>query len=97
KTGAMVAIYNRLARLEHRLYSQIPPPDIVLRLRVSLETALQRNRERNLQDGEGYLAARHRQSQAWHVPGARSVCEIDTERSLAETLRRVKEAIWESL
>lgn len=97
KAGATVAIYNRLARLERQLYSQIPSPDIVLRLRVSLETALQRNRERNLQDGEGYLAARHRQSQAWHVPEARSVYEIDTERSLEETLYRVKEAIWASL
>ncbi|HXV42464.1 MAG TPA: hypothetical protein VEC96_05345, partial [Anaerolineae bacterium] len=96
-TGPVASIYNRLARLEKQLYKQIPPPDIVLRLRVSLETAKKRNRERNGQDGEAYLEARHRQSQAWHMPGTRYVYDIDTEQTLKETIRDVKEAIWESL
>lgn len=97
KIGPVVAMYNRLARLEQQLYRQIPPPDIVLRLRVSLETALQRNRERNQQDKEVYLAARHRRSQGWQMPGTRNVYEIDTEQTLEETLCKVKEAIWASL
>ena len=97
KTGPVVTIYNRLARLEKRLYQQIPPPDIVLKLRVSLETAKKRNRDRNGQDGEAYLEARHRQSQDWHMPGTRYVYDIDTEQTLEETIGHVKEAIWESL
>ena len=97
KTGTLVAIYNRLARFEKELYMRIPPPDIVLRLRVSLETALKRNRERNGQDKEGYLEARHRQSQEWQMPGTRYVYEIDTEQTLEETICKVKEAVWESL
>lgn len=97
QSGQVAAIYNRLARLEKRLYAQIPPPDIVLRLRVSLETAKQRNRERHGQEGERYLEARHRQSQDWHMPGTRHVYDIDTEQSLEETIRSVKEAIWEVL
>jgi len=97
KTGPVATIYNRLARLEKRLYQQIPPPDIVLKLKVSLETAKKRNRERNGQDGEAYLEARHRQSQDWHMPGTRYVYDIDTEQSLEKTKCNVKEAIWESL
>lgn len=97
KTGPVAAIYNCLARFEKRLYQQIPPPDIVLKLKVSLETAKKRNRERNGQDGEAYLEARHRQSQDWHMPGTRYVYDIDTEQSLEETICNIKEVIWESL
>jgi len=97
KTGTVATLYNRLVRLEKELYDQIPPPDIALKLRVSLETAKQRNRDRNGQDDEAYLEARHRQSRAWQMPGTRYVYEIDTEQSLVETIGCVKQAIWESL
>ena len=97
KTGPAVTIYNRLARLEKRLYEQIPPPDLVLKLKVSLDTAKKRNRERNGEEGETYLEARHRQSQDWYMPGTRYVHDIDTEQPLAETICRVKGTIWESL
>ena len=92
-------IYNRLARLEQRLYRQIPSPDIALRLHVSLETAQQRNRDR-IKDGKesaDYVASRHRHAREWYKQGTRHVCDIDTDQSLAETIRQVKEAIWESL
>jgi thymidylate kinase len=97
KKGLATTFYNKLARLEARLYRQIPPPDVVLKLRVSLETAKKRNRERDGQDGDVYLEARHRQSQDWHMPGTRYVYDIDTEQTLEATIRHVKEAIWESL
>ncbi len=43
--GGMIAIFdNWLAQLEKRLYKRIPPPDVVLNLRVSIETAKKRNR-----------------------------------------------------
>jgi thymidylate kinase len=97
KNGPVTTIHNKLAQLEAMLYRQIPPPDIVLKLRVSLETAKKRNSGRNEQDGDIYLEARHRQSQEWHMPGTRYAYDIDTEQTLEETICQVKEAIWESL
>jgi thymidylate kinase len=46
KGGLVLAIYNWLARLEGRLYQHMSPPDVVLRLSVSIETAKKRNHER---------------------------------------------------
>jgi thymidylate kinase len=99
QTGIGPAIHNWLARLEHRLYEQIPPPDIVLQLNVSLETAKQRNRERIKADKESdaYVESRHRQHQDWHKAGTRHSYDIDTGQPLAETILSVKRAIWESL
>ncbi|MEZ4662555.1 MAG: hypothetical protein R2911_33810 [Caldilineaceae bacterium] len=97
RKGAAARLYNWLAELEQAIYRQIPPPDIVLRLHVPLETALKRNRERGGQDGEAYLAVRHRQSRAWQMPGTRYEFTIDTEQSLVDTLRSVKDCIWHSL
>ena len=97
KTGPVATIYNCLARVEKRLYRQIPPADTVLKLKVSLETAKKRNRCRNEQDGDAYLEARHRQGRDGHIPGTRFVNEINTEQTLEETLRDVKKAVWESL
>lgn len=93
-TGRAVAIYNRLVREERRLYAEIPPPDIVLALSVSLETAMRRNRERAATDEEGYLVSRHHQNQDWRIPGARYCVDIDTEGTIEETARRVRETIW---
>jgi thymidylate kinase len=99
KGGSIAAIHNFLARVEDRLYRQIPPPDIVLRLKVSLETVERRNGER-IKAGNGREAnmeSRHRQSQLWHTSGTRYTYDIDTEQSLAETILHVKKVIWESL
>lgn len=97
--GTKAALYNWLARVEQRLYRQIPPPDIVLRLSVSIETAKQRNRERlkSTKEADDYLEARHRQSRVWHKSGTKYLYDIDTGRSLAETIINVKKTIWESL
>lgn len=97
--GFRAAIYNWLARLEQRLYEQIPPPDIVLRLNVSIETAQQRNRERfkARKETDAYVASRHRQTREWHKFGTKHIYDIDTEQSLTETILGVKKAIWESL
>jgi thymidylate kinase len=97
--GLAPAIFNWLAQLEQRLYKQIPPPDIVLRLNVSVETALQRNRDRFKpgKETDAYVASRHRQTREWHKFGTTYIHNIDTEQSLAETICSVKKAIWESL
>jgi thymidylate kinase len=99
KDGVIVTIYNWLARLEDRLYQQIPPPDIVLRLKVSVEIAKKRNRERIKpgKESDAYLESRHRQSQDWHMSGTKYVYEINTQQPLVETILCVKKAIWKSL
>lgn len=98
-TGVRAMLYNWLAGVEQRLYNQIPPPDIALRLSVSIETAKQRNRERLKSDkhSEDYLESLYQQNHEWHRDGTKSVCDVSTENSLTETILRVKRAIWQSL
>jgi hypothetical protein len=77
----------------------MPPPDIVLRLKVSLKTAMLRNRTRSKtgNDSDEYLEIRHQQSQEWYRPGTKHIYDIDTEQPIAETVLSVKKAIWEAL
>ena len=95
--GFKGSLYNWLARLERRFYKEIPPPDMVLKLKVSIETARQRNRDRIKLDKEtdAYLEARHRQSREWCMAGTKYLYEIDTEQSLPNTILTVKRKIWE--
>ena len=97
RKGLRVALHNWLTRVEHRLYAQVPPPDMVVRLAVSLETAKQRNLNRPNPDEHLYLEARHRGAGTWSRSGTRDVHDIDTEGSLEETMLRVRKAIWQSL
>jgi thymidylate kinase len=95
--GAISSVYNRLARLERNLYREIPPPDIVLRLQVSFETAKKRNAARDILDDEMYLQSRHQQAKKWFIPGTRAIQDINTDLSLDETILAVKQAIWPAL
>jgi thymidylate kinase len=98
--GITPQLYNWLARLEHQLYQQIPPPDMVFRLKVSIETAKKRNQERFKLDKEteAYVELRHRQNKGWRRAGTKYIYDIDTEQqSLAQTVLKVKRMIWESL
>jgi thymidylate kinase len=95
--GLISSIYNGLARTEQSLYRHIPPPDVVLRLRVSFETAKKRNAARDILDDEIYLQSRHQQAKEWFLPGTRAIQDIDTDLSLEETIRAIKQAIWPSL
>ena len=97
RKGLTRKIYAWLARLERNIYRQIPPPDIVLCLRVSLEIAKKRNAERETVDDEVYLQERHQQVKDWSVVGARVIKEIDTDPPLDETIATVKQAIWSYL
>lgn len=100
RNGLKAMLYNRLARMENRLYVCMPPPDCVLRLSVSVETAKQRNRDRQAEvgmDAEDYLEARHREIQAWYKHGTKYTYDISTEQSLDDTILSVKTAIWDAL
>jgi hypothetical protein len=97
--GMLASIYNKLTHLEDRLYAQIPSPDIVLRLSVSIETAKYRNRERikASKESDAYIESRHRQCQKWYRSGTGCIYDIDTEQTEAQTVLCVKKTIWESL
>ena len=97
QTGLRKSLKNWLARVERTIYRQIPPPDIVLRLEVSMENAKQRNAAREIVDDEVYLQNRHQQVKDWYVSGARNIRNIDTNHSLAETIADIKQAIWSTL
>lgn len=99
KTGLIPNLFNWLAGVEQRLYRQIPPPDVVVKLSVSLETAKQRNRDRIKagKESDAYLESRHRQVRNWQRPGTKYIHDVSTEGTLPETIRRVKQVIWASI
>jgi thymidylate kinase len=97
--GWITSVYNLAARLERDLYAQIPPPDLVVRLQVSVETAKERNRLRNKtgEETDEYIESRHHLAPEWQRKDTGKVFDVDTERPLAETTLEVKEVIWHSL
>jgi thymidylate kinase len=96
--GTLAAIHGWLARLESRLYGSLPQPDVLIRLTVSVETAKQRNRERQKADKhtDEDLENRHQSLGSWSTRSNRC-WEVSTEGTLDETLSRAKQAIWEAL
>jgi thymidylate kinase len=97
--GLKAAIFNRLAGMENRLYSRMPPPDIAVRLTVPLETAIRRNQARikSDKDSDEFIEVRHQRAGRWHKKDTKHYFEIDTEQSLAATILKIKKVIWESL
>jgi thymidylate kinase len=99
KRGWRARLFNWLARYEQRLYARNAPPDVALRLNVSIETAKRRNRLRTKVDrhDDDNLEIRHQQCRAWQKTGTKVVHDIDTEASLEVTILSVKKNIWNSL
>ncbi|MGP8307964.1 hypothetical protein [Vibrio sp. YIC-376] len=97
--GFKAWLYNQLALIENRIYKQIPAPDIVFQLSVSLETAKQRNRERVKEDkeGDGYIESRRLHAQSWHRMGNEEIYQIDTEQTYADTVKSVIDVIKKTL
>ncbi len=87
-----------LARLESRLYREVPPPDVVVRLCAPVAVAVTRNQERRKagKESDDYIAHRHRTFVA--PPFAESrVFELPTTRSRAETVQHLRRSLWEML
>lgn len=97
KGGFITAVLAFLARLEDRLYRQVPPPDVVLKLRVSVATAKERNRDRKKagKENDDFLEFRHQQVREWHWPGTKSVYELDTEKPFADVILELRRVLWE--
>ena len=98
-SGWLGNVYNKAAGLEQQLYAQIPPPDLVVRLRVSVETAKDRNRLRDKPGDEKdeYIESRHRLYREWRRSDTGKVFDVDTEQSLAETTLQLKDILWRAL
>ena len=97
--GWVTSVYNKAARLEQNLYAQIPPPDLVVSLKVSLETAKERNHLRNKlgEETDGYIESRHQLSSKWLRNDTARVYEVETEQPLPLTKLQIKSIIWHSL
>jgi thymidylate kinase len=92
-------LYAWLARLEERAYRAIPPPDVVLRLEVSVDLACHRNLTRDKPGGPKptpYIRRRHAQSSGLDFAST-AIHPVNTASGLAETLRSVKGIVWRAL
>jgi len=99
KRGLKISLFNWLSRQEQKLYSRMPSPDIVIKLKVSLAMAKKRNQERikGDKDTDEFIELRHRSAREWHKNGTKHLFEINTDEPLPETIRNTKKAIWEAL
>jgi thymidylate kinase len=89
-------IRRRLAGLEARLYSEIPPPDLVIQLTAPLHVTLERNRTRTKSEPDEYVLSRHARSTRLEFERAR-VAEVDTDRPLEDATREIRRVIWDAL
>ena len=87
-----------LARLENRLYRDVPPPDVVFRLTAPVTVAIDRNRDRQKagKESDDYVARRHKHFVAPQFANLRAV-ELDTTQPRADVLRQVRRLLWERL
>ena len=93
------SLYRWLARVEERTYGEIPQPDLVLRLDVPLELAVQRNLTRSKPGGPEpteYLRQRHAKSSELEFAGVPTY-RIRTDAMVEETVRAVKPILWNAL
>ncbi len=92
-------IVNLLARWEEQLYLQNPPPDVVVKLTVSIDVARERNarRQKNDKHTDGELTCRHQSFHLWHVHPTTATVELDTGEGLRETTSAIRRVVWRSL
>ena len=85
-----------MADLEARLYRDIPPPDLVIRLTAPLDVTLERNKTRAKSEPEDYVLLRHARSSNLEFERVR-VEDVDTDRPLSESILEIRRLIWEAL
>jgi thymidylate kinase len=92
------SLKRRLMMMERALYKSIPKPDLVIRLMAPIDTTIQRDAERVKAGGPDSEAVHRRrvlESEADY--DGRPVVEIDTNRSINETIRDVVSTVWAAL
>jgi thymidylate kinase len=90
------SVRRLLARVEARLYREIPPPDLVIYLSAPLEVTVLRNVTRSKKEPEDYVRRRHAQSSNLEF-GRTPIYKINTDQPLDQTVLEVKKAIWNAL
>jgi hypothetical protein len=87
-----------LARLENRLYRDIPAPDVLVRLSAPVAVVLDRNKERQKagKESDDYIARRHKTFVAPQFTNVPTI-ELDTNKPRTETIYRLRQLVWDSL
>lgn len=92
-----LSINKFLAKIENDIYRRIPPPNIVIKLSIHVDLAVERNVLRTKKgESEEYVRRRHAQSvkQMYITPW---LYELDTGQSISDTLLEIKRFIWQCL
>lgn len=87
-----------LMERERSIYRRLPKPRLVIKLRAPLETALKRDRTRRKPGGPDPIAIQRRwalESEAEFAPS--TVCPVDTDGDVEETLRAAVACVWQSV
>lgn len=83
---------------ERTVYRRLPAPRLVLKLNASIETALKRDLARCKPGGPDPIAIQHRWALESGAEFANStVCPVDTDGDVEETLRAALDQVWASL
>jgi thymidylate kinase len=87
-----------LARLENRIYRQIPPPDVVIRLTVPVNVAIERNKERQKKgkESDAYVLRRHTAGVVPVFPTAKTI-ELDSNQPRSQTINAARQIVWDVL
>jgi thymidylate kinase len=85
-----------LARIEKRLYREIPPPELVIYLSAPLEVTVARNATRGKKEPEDYVRRRHARSTNLQFEKT-TTYEINTDQPFDKTVLAVKKTIWNAL
>ncbi len=90
------SVRRLLAKIEARLYREIPLPDLVIYLSAPLEVTVSRNATRGKKEPEDYVRRRHARSSNLKFVKT-PIYEINTDLPLDQTVLEVKRAIWNAL
>lgn len=90
------SVRHLLARIEARLYREIPAPDLVIYLSAPLEVTISRNATRGKKEPENYVRRRHARTSNLDF-GKTPIHKIGTDQPLDHTVLEVKKAIWNAL
>lgn len=91
-------LVGRLARIEQWIYRHIPAPDLVIRLTVPVEVAIERNRERikRGKESDAYVLHRHTSGVVPAYPSAITI-ELDVNQEREQTIAEARRIMWDAL
>ena len=96
--GRRGMLLGHLAKLENRIYRQIPLPDAVIRLTVPVDVAIERNqaRQKKGKETDAYVLRRHT-SGVVPVFSSTKTIEVDSNQPRSQTIKAVRQIVWDLL